>query len=370
MFQHKKHKDDFVADLQSKLALRHIPALDGIRAIAVFLVIFYHTGFEYAPGAQGVTIFFVLSGFLITWLLLGENERLGDISLKGFYRRRILRIFPAFYAYWLGVILLLVVTNKFILWPHAISSFFYVSNYYNAILGDPNTAFSHTWSLAIEEQFYLLWPLAFWGLRRDLKKMTTFLVCLIGAVWIHRAILLLAFKVDQAYFYAAFDTRIDHLMVGCLAAVLLKRGALYSFWKAICSSLYAPLIVLALYVGSIRLNQSLPHWYRDGVGSAVEPLLIAMLMVQLISLSSTSAVKWIESPPMRYLGRISYSLYLFHPLTVSPVMSRLSDKPLMAQSAAIALTVIVATISYYVVERPFLKLRNARRIGTASGSER
>src|SRR5262245_22242535 len=154
-------REAFVSDLQAKLSRSHIPALDGFRAIAVLLVIFYHFGFEKVPGGSGVTMFFVLSGFLITWLLLKEHEKNGKISLKGFYRRRILRIFPAFYAYWLGLVFLLLITGKSILWPHAIASFVYLTNYYNAILGDPNTGFSHTWSLAIEEQFYLLWPFFF-----------------------------------------------------------------------------------------------------------------------------------------------------------------------------------------------------------------
>ncbi|HMB27009.1 MAG TPA: acyltransferase, partial [Blastocatellia bacterium] len=149
-------KEEFASDLQSKLSLSHIPALDGIRAIAVFLVIFYHFGFAWAPGGLGVTMFFVLSGFLITWLLLKENGKYGDVSLKGFYLRRVLRIFPAFYVYWTALVFLLLLKGKDVLWPHAISSFFYVSDYYNAILGDPNNGFSHTWSLAIEEQFYLL----------------------------------------------------------------------------------------------------------------------------------------------------------------------------------------------------------------------
>lgn len=161
------------ADLDSKLSHSHIPALDGIRAVAVFLVIGSHFGFALVPGTQGVMIFFVLSGFLITWLLLKENERYGSVSLAGFYKRRTLRIFPAFYVYWLIVVTLLIGTGRAVPWPHAWSSLLYVSNYYSAINGDPNNGFSHTWSLAIEEQFYLLWPLVFLMLRANLRKMPT-----------------------------------------------------------------------------------------------------------------------------------------------------------------------------------------------------
>src|SRR6266545_3183390 len=144
--------------LQDSLTSTHIPALDGMRAVAVFLVIFYHFGFDWVPGAHGVMIFFVLSGFLITRLLLLENEKFGRISLKAFYLRRVLRIFPAFYCYWGILVAFLLLTGKQILWPHAWSALSYLSNYYVALNGDPNNGFSHTWSLGIEEQFYLLWP--------------------------------------------------------------------------------------------------------------------------------------------------------------------------------------------------------------------
>src|SRR3984893_4831509 len=237
--------------LESLLDRSHIPALDGLRAVAVFLVIIAHFGFAQVPGAHGVMIFFVLSGFLITWLLLKESERYGKISLAGFYKRRTLRIFPAFYVYWLILITLLVATGKAVLWPHAWSALFYTSNYYSAINGDPNNGLSHTWSLAIEEQFYLLWPFVFLMLRGNLKRMTVFLTAVIGAVWIHRAILCFVFHVDQAYIYAAFDTRLDELMVGCLVAVLLKRRSLSGLWRAISASAFLPFVTLAVLAVSI-----------------------------------------------------------------------------------------------------------------------
>jgi len=144
--------------LVNGLKQSHLPSLDGLRAIAALLVVFMHAGLSWCPGGLGVLAFFVLSGFLITWLLLKEEERFGRISMKLFYIRRSLRIFPAFYVYWLLLIGSLLFFQKRILWGQALSSFFYVNNYYQAILGDPNTGFSHTWSLGIEEQFYLLWP--------------------------------------------------------------------------------------------------------------------------------------------------------------------------------------------------------------------
>jgi peptidoglycan/LPS O-acetylase OafA/YrhL/glycosyltransferase involved in cell wall biosynthesis len=356
-----RSREEIVPSLQAKLARSNIPALDGVRAIAVFLVIFYHFGLLMVPGGSGVMMFFVLSGFLITWLLLKENDKYGNISLKGFYRRRILRIFPAFYVYLFGLIFLLLITGKRLLWPHAIASFFYLTNYYNAIFGDPNTGFSHAWSLAIEEQFYLLWPFFFSKFRQNLKKMTGFLVLVIAGVWIHRIVLYYVFNGDQAYFYASFDTRMDSLMVGCLLAVLLKRGVIKPFWEFICSSLFMPLITISLLAVSIYFGGVYFIRYRDIIGFAIDPLLIALLIVQLISLSSTSYLKWIDWPVVRYLGRISYSLYLYQQITLDPVRKILSGKPLLAQLiAAVAVTIIIASISYYAIERPFLRLKDAK----------
>jgi peptidoglycan/LPS O-acetylase OafA/YrhL len=349
----------FHAELDSKLSRSHIPALDGLRAVAVFLVIFSHFGFKSVPGIHGVMIFFVLSGFLITWLLLKENDRMGTISIASFYRRRTRRIFPAFYAYWLLMIVLLVGTGRTVLWPHAWSALFYGSNYYSAINGDPNNGFSHTWSLAIEEQFYLLWPIVFLMLRGNLKKMTGFLIVVIGAVWIHRAVLCFGFHVDQAYIFAAFDTRLDELMVGCLLAVLLKRRALSSLWSAVTANALLPLATIALLGISVYSGGYFIYRYRDVFGFAIEPLLVAILIVQVIAFSSTRLWGWTEWRVVRFLGRISYSLYLYQQLTLHVVRHALEAYPLVVQLAgALVVTIIAATISYYLIERPFLKLRS------------
>lgn len=347
------------SQLESKLGHSHIPALDGLRAVAVFLVILSHFGLEFMPGAHGVMIFFVLSGFLITWLLLKENERYGTVSLTAFYKRRTLRIFPAFYVYWLIMVGFLVATGRTVLWPHAWSALFYGSNYYSAINGDPNNGFSHTWSLAIEEQFYLLWPLVFLMLRGNLRKMTGFLVALIGAVWIHRAVLCFGFHVDQAYIFAAFDTRLDELMVGCLLAVLLKKRALSSLWSAVSANAMLPLATIALLAISIYAGEHFIDRYRDVFGFAIEPLLVAILVVQIIAFSSARLWGWTEWRVCRFLGRISYSLYLYQQLTLHAVRNALAAYPLVVQLAcAIMVTIIVATISYYLIERPFLKLKS------------
>ncbi len=224
--------------LGANLAKSHLPSLDGLRATAVFLVVFYHADIAWASGGLGVLAFFVLSGFLITWLLLKEEERSGTISLKSFYARRSLRIFPAFYAYWLLVTAALLLVQKRYVVAQAISSLFYVTNYYQALHGDPNTDFSHTWSLAVEEQFYLLWPV-FFLLLKNARNRLKFLIGAVVGISLYREILVFLVHRDQGYIYEAFDTRADHLLIGCLLAVALRGGKWTNLWRWLCSSLVA-----------------------------------------------------------------------------------------------------------------------------------
>ena len=346
------------ARLHENLAKRQIPGLDALRAFAVFVVMAYHFGFTAIPGGYGVVAFFVLSGFLITWLLLKEQDATGTVSLRKFYIRRSLRIFPAFYAFWLLLVAALFVTGRHVPWDHAASAFVYLSNYYNALLGDPNSGFSHTWSLAIEEQFYLLWPAAFLLLIRQPQKMAARLVGLILAVWVYRVILVRVFAVDQGYIYAAFDTRFDALLVGCLVAVVLhwKRAERATQWL-----LAHPALALLPLLGVYLLVADLPFQVpnrRDIFGFALVPPLLALFMVQVIGFQGTRSWSWLDHPVLRFLGRISYPLYLYQQITLHMVRDALAGWPVAIQfSAACAVTVAVASASFYILEQPFLRLK-------------
>lgn len=355
----------FAEELTSALASPNIPALDGLRAIAVFLVIFYHFGIGWVPGGLGVLAFFVLSGFLITWLLLKENSKSGDISIRNFYMRRVLRIFPAFYVYWFCVAALLVIAKRSVPWAHAWSAFFYIGDYYNALVPTHESFVSHTWSLAIEEQFYFVWPTLLYFFRKDLVRLTRVLCGLIGFVWVYRPVLHFGFHVSQSYIYNAFDTRMDELFIGCLLAVLLKRGVLASVWRFLCSRVYLPAVTLALLVASTVLQGVYGVSYRNVIGFAVDPALVGVLLVQLVKLSSSSAWRWINWSWMRYLGRISYSLYLYQEMTLYPPQRIFASRPVVVQLAlAILGTVLIASASYYFVELPFLSLKS--RFGSFS----
>lgn len=347
-----------VGALYERISRKQIPALDGVRMIAVFLVILLHFGFSQVPGGHGVMIFFVLSGFLITWLLLEEQGNTGTVSLRNFYWRRTLRIFPAFYAFWF-FLMFLTFQNGARPNAHAWSAFFYVSNYYSALNTHPENGLSHTWSLGVEEQFYLIWPAVFLVCRNNLRLMTRVLVGVIAAVVIHRAVLTFVFQVDESYIYSAFDTRVDQLMVGCLLAVLLKRKALQRFWAIVCSHPLAPLVTIGLVAALMIFGRAITVHFREVVGYTLYGLLYGVLIAQLIALSRTRLWSWLDSAPARFLGRISYPLYLYQQVTLFPVRRVLAEYPVAVQlAAAIAVTIVVASLSYYVIERPFLRMRH------------
>jgi Predicted acyltransferases len=346
------------AQLESGLKESQLAGLDGLRAIAAFMVVFNHFGVPLVSGGAGVLMFFVLSGFLITWLLLRENDQFGTVSLRKFYMRRSLRIFPAFYCFAALVIGVMILRHLRILWPQTLAALFYVSNYYQALIGDPDTPFRHTWSLAVEEQFYLLWPLTFLLLRRDYRRMSRYLAGAILAIWVYREALVFIFDVNQVYIYKAFDTRLDHLLVGCLLAVVLRARLFPRFWNWIGVRSWAAVVIAALLAMSSVAEFLYGHLYRDSISFIVSPLLTAVLITQLIALRSAPLWRWTSWGWVRYLGRISYSVYLYQQVTVHvPGMLFPHQRVGVHLAAMIALVVAVASLSHFLVERPFLRLK-------------
>lgn len=326
-----------------------IEKLDMLRAVSAAIVVLYHSGFDLIPAGFGVLTFFVISGFLITFLLLRENDSSGSISLKNFYIRRSLRIFPAFYVSWLIVIVLgLLHRGGATNWPQAICSLLYVGNYYQGLHGYPSSGLSHTWSLAVEEQFYVLWPWLFWAFRARLKQLLWVLSCLIPALWFYR-IFLQFHGVPEEYIYTAFETRVDAILVGCVLAMLVHRSIGRDWIHEVRQPRYLPIPLIGLAV-SVHFGSLIA--YRNIVGFAIDPLLVALLIGQLTQLRRFA---WMDSKPISYLGRISYSTYLYQQL-VHPLVSRLVPEP-YADFVVLPAVWLVASISYEVVEKPFLKLK-------------
>jgi len=345
------------------LAQPHMPALDGLRAVSVFTVMVYHFGLARVPGDLGVSAFFVLSGFLITWLLLKEDRATGGVSLTRFYTRRVLRIFPAYYAF---LALSFAIDHlRHDPWSPALrnSAIVYLINYFNAFNGHPNTSIAHAWSLAIEEQFYLLWPLAFLLLRRQSGRATLRIVVgIIAAVVIWRSTAFLLIGASQAYVYNAFETRFDNIAIGCLLALLLNQGRLKGAVDATARWSWLPVFTLVLLVIS---RVFMPTSYHYSAGFTVDAALIAIFIVQILQRHRQRLWSWLELPIVRYLGTISYPLYLYHQWGLGAAARQLHMLPEGVQFLAGSLMCIaVASGSYFLVERPFLRLK--RRLETAS----
>lgn len=329
---------------------QRLPKLDFLRAVSAGIVIAYHYGFSSIPAGFGVMTFFVISGFLITFLLLKENERTGTVSLKDFYIRRSLRIFPAFYVYWAIALAALLVRHAHVIWPQVICSFFYLGNYYQGLHGYPSSLFSHTWSLGVEEQFYILWPGVFVLFRRSLNGLMRGLMVAIGCLWMYRAVLQYS-GVSDPYLYTAFETRVDAILVGCLLAIALYTGAAAGFVQQARRARWIPVTL-------VLLGMSLLWWpqysvnYKYAYGFAIDSALLGILILQL---TSVDGWKWMDEGPIAYLGRISYSTYLYQQI-VLPILRPLLPESVRLVGCFVGIWV-VAAVSYELVEKPFLKLK-------------
>jgi peptidoglycan/LPS O-acetylase OafA/YrhL len=363
-------KDDASTVLQERMRSRRIPALDGMRALAVSLVVLYHGGFESINGATGVLLFFVLSGFLITWLLLSEQESTSRVALGAFYKRRVLRLYPP---------LLLYVVLDLAVWAYShrrvdpalvVAVLGYYSNYYQGLVPVGQPAFaSHTWSLGVEEQFYVLWPLAVIAWRGNLRSLARFTAAAILGVWFYRAALHLG-GVNEGYIYRAFDTRLDQMLMGCLAAVVIK-GSMAPVWVGRLSSRpWYPAISFGLLLLSSMVLQPWDEsfTYRHLVAWTIEPLLVAVLLIQVIVACDRTPWSVLESRPLRYIGVMSYSIYLYHPLTLLAGHRLMNAYGAAAQLVAgLAVTLAFAAASFVFVERPFSRrFRQESTLGRSS----
>ena len=282
------------------------------------------------------------------------------MSLRNFYIRRALRIFPVFYCYWILITGLLVLLHGKIIWNQAICSFFYIVNYYQGLHGYPETSYSLTWSLAVEEQFYLLWPMAFLLFGKSPRRLASALTTLIGSVWVYR-IVLVCWGVREEYIYTAFETRIDHLLIGCLLAVCFRGGLATQFFKLITRQSANLFVTVALIVSSCVIGCSgVVNNYRNSIGFIVDPVLVTILIVQLLALEAPWTT-WLDWKPIAYLGTISYATYLFHGIAIRIARDGISFFNLSSWlHLPLSLMIVwtIASLSYVVVERPFLRLKN------------
>lgn len=335
-----------VVQPQSSLSWRgkEIPSLYGIRGIAAMAVVLQHFGVSAVNGTYAVICFFVLSGFLITHLLLKEFDKTGDVSLRGFYARRALRIMPAFYCYAAFYVVSRILTHYPLDWLFILTRITYTSNLILPFVHGPRIpTMGQTWSLAIEEQFYLLWPFVFWMLAGKRKTLIRGLIAVVLVVWVYR-FMAAHLNFNDDYIYTAFETRADGLAIGCLIAVANRENKIPRWlveWKWI-----GAVALVAMCVSSaISLNQA-------RYAAALVAVACAILIIQSVAHSETSWYRWLELRPMRALGVISYSLYLYHTFA-SHLPTAFRKIPF-----EVAFAILLATGSYLFIERPFLRMKD------------
>lgn len=336
--------------------MNRIPSLDGLRAIAVSMVIVDHFGHGFvALGGLGVSIFFVLSGFLITTLLLRELDKTGDVSLKAFFARRSLRIFPAYYVFLAFSAVIDFHQGDERIRPVIVPAVFYYLNYYHALHGHSNASVAHAWSLAVEEQFYLLWPVAFLAItrwRRDWLPGTLVAVICMVALW--RTLAYTTLGLGQAWAYDAFDCRCDALAAGCLLAVLLGNVTVRQRLSN-CAQRGWPLLVALPPIILIEVIDQ--GRFRYSLGFTLNALLIAFVISQLVLKPQALLVRILDSAPLSFIGGISYGMYLYHVWGLTAGWHLTHSHGAIGLLAGYLATIAFAMISFYAMERPLLGLK-------------
>jgi peptidoglycan/LPS O-acetylase OafA/YrhL len=342
------------------------PTLDGWRAIAILLVMFAHGGSElFYPGGRfassawyslslhgafGVDLFFGISGLLICGRLLDEHEKTGGISLGSFYIRRIFRILPPAFAY-LAIVGLLAIAGFIAVSPREwLSSVFFSRNY--IVMPEATGWYTgHFWSLAVEEHFYLIWPAALLtlGARRARRYLPAIAIAvaiwrMADFHWLHGQIWP---GVLSDNIYERTDTRFDGLLWGCWIALIASVPAYrVALARRLSPSVIAGLIVLL--AACLVLNPPL--------AMAWEAFLVPVILAGTVLNPKPLFSRMLEAPPMRWVGRISYSLYLWQQLFLvgwkipRPLpFGRLQEFPLN-----LVAVFVCASASYYLLERPLV----------------
>jgi peptidoglycan/LPS O-acetylase OafA/YrhL len=351
--------------------LKYIPFLDGLRAFAILSVLTFHNGgpigemLSHRGGWAGVDAFFVISGFLITGILLKERQRTDTISLRNFYVRRFLRLAPA-YALFIAVTAL-INPHDWQRMPAAVGIAAIYMCDFDLALGWGNimgSGMEIAWSLSVEEKFYLFWPTIMRLGRRHLPLLG---VLAIAGCFAWRTYLIYQ-NVMWTRLADGFDTKLDALMIGCLAAMALNNDVL-----RIRLQLYFchGLIPFALAAGILLYVRGFSH---PGTATSISDRLIfwnlqlpaftalfTFLVVSLFLQPLSRVTKLLSLPVFVWLGRISYSLYLWHMLAFLWALKIYSFHPTYAwdsEVCGIGMAIVLASISYYCVEQPFLRVKD------------
>jgi len=353
--------------------VNRIPSLDGIRAIAIILVLFGHGAstininkspiieailgfvFPYLGNAHlGVATFFVMSSYLITYLLRQEIEKHGNIDVRGFYLRRFLRIFPAFYAY-LGFICLLVFSGILTIPPvNLAAAGTFVWNYahlWSDTRGQDIWFIGHLWTLSLEQQFYLFWPLILVCCGRKKSFWLATILIVLSPVLRVGSYFLFPNMRDQIPIM--MHTNLDAFMFGSAIALIEGSIKFECIFQKVCRGKTVIFAALFLLFISPLLIKQFKGLYLLPIGSSLEGIALIFVMMWLVRNANTAVGKFFNSKLLVYLGVLSYSLYLWQQL----FLTRLNTTWLGLFPLNLLCCYIAAEISYRCVEKPFWKFR-------------
>ena len=356
---------------------KYLPSIDSLRALAVLAVIIYHVDVNYLPGGfLGVDLFFVLSGYLISSLIIKEYRKTGSLNLYNFYIRRARRLLPAVYFMITVGLVVMVLFNEVLLRKShldAIFGYIYSSNwwyifhkldYFDSF--GAQSPFKHLWSLAIEEQFYMIFPLLFLLINRKKKSKDgtyklnkNFLYVVLGLILVSLIAHILLFDINNiSRIYFGTDTRAFSLLVGVVGAILYPMEKLHAKVTPQQNIMYSvvSLVSIATLITVMIYTSEYNTWlYRGGF------LLVAILgLIVIISSGKqhTLMSRLLSFKPVVFIGKISYSLYLWHfpVLVLTTPVSEIGNPNIIFVILRIILTFALATASYVFVETPIRKL--------------
>ena len=341
---------------------RRIPSLDGLRAISIGLVLVSHLagtrnfplsaaqGNFWALGEFGVVVFFVISGFLITGLLLDEVERTGSVNLGRFYLRRTLRIFPPYYAFLICLALAAATGAVALVSGDVLSAMTYTANYKL----DRSWFVGHTWSLSVEEQFYLLWPavLLFARTRRAIL-IAAAVVLLVPLIRVAEWELLRQYGDGVGH---RFETIADAIAIGCVLAGTRSWLHKTAWYPRLLASPAFIVVPFAAVGANLVHDHPLANF---ALGMSIAHVCIALCLDWVVTFHDGRVGRVLNARPLVFVGWLSYSLYLWQ----QPFLNRGSDSIVAAFPQNILIVALLAVMSYYLVERPSLALR--RRIERA-----
>jgi peptidoglycan/LPS O-acetylase OafA/YrhL len=333
------------AEVLWPVSMHYNPALDGVRALSILAVVSFHCRAPWGDGGfLGVDVFFVLSGYLITSLLAAEHQK-GGVGIGAFYARRALRLYPT-----LLLLLLAYVVLAPVLWPTddrwliAAVTGFYFTDYAIAFWG-LGSAVGHTWSLGVEEKFYLLWPLLLPLLLRTRRPVAWLLAAFVVATaW--RYLVTLKWGWVQAYF--CFDTRMSGILLGAIAALTRLKVSRHAVLIAC--------IALAIIVAAPIIQSTATSVPIEGVtlGITLGELSAFVLICYVAEHGNT---RFLASRPMAYIGRLSYGIYLWHFPVVLLLRDVHSQPWWITLSATLLFSFTMAAVCLHLVDVPIKRWR-------------